>query len=150
MTEAVNYQGCHRYFITQCTFNKKPFFKDKHLVRWLIDVLKIKSENFGFRIWAYCFMPEYMYLLIEGKSSDSDMKQFISSYKEYTGFHYKEKTGILLWQTYFYKRLMRNEEDTLNVAKYIFGNPVRKGLVDDYKKYKFLGSFEFVNKKSSQ
>jgi hypothetical protein len=24
-----------------------------------------------------------------------------------------------------------------------FGNPVRKGLAEDYKKYKLLGSFEF-------
>ena len=137
-----DYRGQPRYLITQCTFNKKPLFEDGHLVRWLVDVLKIKSENFGFRIWAYCFMPEYLYLLIEGKSSDSDMKQFISSYKEYTGFHYKEKTEVVLWQIYFFERLLRNEEDVKSVAKYIFGEPARKGLVEDYRQYKFLGSFE--------
>jgi putative transposase len=137
-----DYKGQPRYFITQCTFNKKPLFTDEHLVKWLVDVLKIKSENFGFRIWAYCFMPEYLHLLIEGKCPDSDMKQFISSYKEYTDFHYKQKTEAALWQNYFYNRILRDEEGTINVAEDIFSNPVRKGLIDDYKQYKLLGSFE--------
>jgi hypothetical protein len=39
--------------------------------------------------------------------------------------------------------VLRREEDTTNVARYILDNPVRKGLVDGFKKYKSLGSFEF-------
>jgi hypothetical protein len=31
----------------------------------------------------------------------------------------------------------------MNVARYIFNNSVRKELVDDFRKYKPLGSFEF-------
>jgi hypothetical protein len=39
--------------------------------------------------------------------------------------------------------VLRKEEDAMNVARYIFNNPVRKELVDDFRKYKSLGSFEF-------
>ena len=161
-----DYKGGYRYFITLCTFNKKPAFEDNILVNpalpfrlrkggvnWLIDVLREKSKSFGFKIWAYCFMPDHLHLLIEGKDSNSDMKQFISSYKQYTSYYHKKQTGLPvplarqtgtpLWQINFYEHVLRNEEDTMNVVYYIFGNPVRKGLVGDYRKYKFLGSFEF-------
>ena len=43
----------------------------------------------------------------------------------------------------YYEHVLRREEDTMNVARYIFNNPVRKELVDDFRKYKSLGSFEF-------
>jgi len=138
-----NYKGCYRYFITLCTHNKMPIFKDNASVRLLIDILRDKSVSFGFKVWAYCFMPNHLHLLIEGKDSNSDMKRFVSAYKQYTGFYYKKKNCLSLWQTNFYEHVLRKEEDIKDVAYYIFSNPVRKGLVDDYRQYEFLGSFEF-------
>jgi REP element-mobilizing transposase RayT len=88
-------------------------------------------------------MPDHIHLLIEGKDNNSDMRRFISSYKQSTGFFYKKKTGLLLWQINYYEHVLRRDEDTMNVARYIFNNPVRKELVDDFRKYKSLGSFEF-------
>jgi len=37
---------------------------------------------------------------------------------------------------------LRSDEDTKNTAKYIFMNPVRKGLVQSFSEYPFSGSFE--------
>lgn len=108
-----------------------------------MEILCEKSKTFGFKVWAYCFMPDHLHLLIEGKDDDSDMKRFISTFKQFTGFSYKKKTGLPLWQINFYEHVLRREEDTMNVARYIFNNPVRKELVEDFRKYKFLGSFEF-------
>jgi putative transposase len=118
-------------------------FKNDLLVGWLTDTLREKSSSFGFRVWAYCFMPDHLHLLIEGKDNNSDMRRFISSYKQSTGFYYKKKTGLSLWQVNYYEHVLRRGEDTTNVARYIFNNPVRNGLVDNFKKYKSLGSFEF-------
>jgi putative transposase len=137
------YKGNYRYFITLCTYDKKPIFTSKSSISWLIDVLRKQSKTFGFKIWAYCFMPDHLHLLIEGEKSDSDMKRFISSYKQHTGYHYKKKTSSRLWQINYYEHVLRSEEDTINVANYIFANPVRKGIVEDYTQYEFLGSFEY-------
>jgi putative transposase len=139
-----DYEGFFRYFVTICTYDKERFFeKDLLLVEWLTDILREKSSSFGFKVWAYCFMPDHLHLLIEGKDNDSDMRRFISSYKQSTGFSYKKKTGLPLWQINYYEHVLRREEDTMNVVRYIFNNPVRKELVDDFRKYKSLGSFEF-------
>ena len=138
-----DYKGPYRYFITLCAFNKKQSFRDNTLVAWLVNILREKSGHFGFKVWAWCFMPDHMHLLIEGRDSTSDMRRFISAYKQHTGFYYKKNTGLPLWQINFYEHVLRQEEDTVTTARYIFGNPVRKGLVDDYSRYRFLGSFEF-------
>ena len=138
-----NYKGRYRYLITICTYKRKSIFKSDSLVKWLIKILREKSNSYGFKVWAYCFMPDHLHLLIEGRNSDSDMRKFISSYKQYTGFYYKKNSDFSLWQINFYEHVLRNEENTISVAYYIFNNPVRKGLVDDYKQYKYIGSFEF-------
>ncbi len=85
-----NYKGYQRYFVTICTHERNPIFKDNAMVRELIRVLKDTSKNsFGFKVWAYCFMPDHLHLLVEGESHDSDLKRFISSYKQHTGYYYK-------------------------------------------------------------
>ncbi|MCF6147726.1 MAG: transposase [Candidatus Kuenenia sp.] len=140
------YKGCYRYFITICTHDKKNLFNDEKLVEWLVIILRGKSVSFGFKVWAYCFMPDHLHLLIEGNDDCSDMRKFLSSYKKHTGFYYKKENGNPLWQINYYEHVLRKAEDTIKIAQYIFHNPVRKGLVDDYRKYKFLGSFEIEMK----
>jgi len=139
-----DYRGSFRYFVTICAYNKERVFKDDlFLVNWVTETLREKSSSFGFKVWAYCFMPGHLHILIEGKHNNSDMRKFISSFKQSVGFYYKKKTGLPLWQVSYYEHVLRREEDTTKVARYIFNNPLRKGLVDDIKKYKSLGSFEF-------
>ena len=88
-------------------------------------------------------MPHLLHLLIEGEESDSDMKKFISSYKQQSGYHYKKENGSRLWQINYYEHVLRREEETTTVARYIFENPVRKGIAEECTQYEFLGSFEF-------
>ena len=38
-------------------------------------------------------MPDHLHLLVEGKSADSDAKQFIARAKQYSGFYYSRRTG---------------------------------------------------------
>ena len=138
-----DYKGCYRYFITICTRNKEKIFEEnKEVVDWLLEVLKEKSIAKGFRIWVYCFMPDHLHLLVEGTDADSEMKKFVSSYKQLTSFSFKRKTGLPLWQINFYDHVLRKDEDTIDVVRYILRNPVRKGLVSDFREYRFLGSFE--------
>ena len=157
-----DYKGYHRYFITICTRDRSPIFKDYAGVKELIRVLKDTAKNnFGFKVWAYCFMPDHLHLLVEGESPDSDLKKFISSYKQYTGYYYKKvavaqgfspafspaktpskRNNSKLWQPSYYDHVLRKDEDIFSVAMYIVNNPVRKGLVTHFMDYELSGSFE--------
>lgn len=155
-----DYKGYYRYFITICTHDRLPLFKDDTLVEQLIEALRNKSDIFGFKVWTFCFMPDHLHLLLEGISPDSDLKRFISSYKQYTGYHYKkyvaqgfspaqkggfspaQKKKSNLWQPSYYDHILRKDEDILHIARYILDNPVRKNLVKHFLDYEFVGSFE--------
>jgi hypothetical protein len=45
-----------------------------------------------------------------------------------------------LWQRYGFERMLRDDEATLVVARYILNNPVRAGLVADPREYAHIGS----------
>lgn len=116
----------------------------KETIELLRQTLKVLSEKYNFEIYAYCFMPDHIHLLIEGKKPDSGMRRFISMFKQKTGFEFKKEFKKDLWQINYYEHVLRKEEDTSEVVKYIFGNPVRRNIVDNYEKYPYLGSFVFM------
>jgi len=122
--------------------------------------------KFGFRVWVFCFMPDHLHILLEGEHSDSDLKKFVSAYKQQTGYYYSKyvaessaqpngnrspgrspvaqgfSPARKLWQPSYYDHMLRRDEDTLAIARYILENPVRKELARDFLEYPFSGSFE--------
>ncbi len=85
-------------------------------------------------------MPEHLHLLVEGLRADADLKTFVARAKQFSGYYFKRETGRRLWQRYGYERVLRAEETTLSVIRYIVENPVRAGLTNDVASYPFWGS----------
>ena len=138
-----SYIGYYRYFITIRSHAFKHHFVNGKAVRKLIDILKNAAVQEGFSVWAYCFMPDHLHLLIEGKNSSADMKTFVRSFKQKTAYWFKSTYGAQLWGVNYYEHVLRNDEATRAVARYIIQNPLRKGLVEDCSNYPYSGSFEF-------
>ncbi|MBP7231040.1 MAG: transposase [Syntrophaceae bacterium] len=136
-----DYRGCHRYFVTTCTDQKQPLFREAVLVTAAIAVLVDESQKHSFCVWGYCFMPDHLHLLLEGENENADMKLFVRVFKQKTGFAYGRQAVLgKLWQPGYYDHVLRRDEDLREVLKYIFNNPVRKGLVSRYADYPHLGS----------
>jgi REP-associated tyrosine transposase len=93
-----------------------------------------------FAIPAYCFMPDHLHLLIEARAETCSALKFISRAKQFSGFYYKHRYQRTLWQRYGYEHVLRDDEDTRGVARYIFENPIRAALVESPQNYPFLGS----------
>ncbi len=91
-------------------------------------------------IVAYCFMPDHLHLLVEGEAEGSDCLRFSKLAKQLSGYYFKQSFGARLWQRYGYERVLRNDESSLSVARYIVENPVRARLVRDARDYPFVGS----------
>ena len=70
----------------------------------------------------------------------SDCRRFIARAKQFSGFHYQRIFGERLWQRYGYERVLRADEETLTVARYIMQNPIRAGLATRVRDYPFIGS----------
>ena len=136
------YRGQYRYFITLRSHDFKHRFVRRDIVFTAIQFLEDVAKQTSFTIWAYCFMPDHLHLLVEGKSAGADMRRFVTLFKQKTGYWFSRTYSSKLWAPNYYEHVLRNEEDTPAVARYIFRNPVRQGLVDDYASYPYSGSLE--------
>ena len=129
--KAFDYIGLHRYFLTFCTDYRQRFFVEKSKVELtLTQILRAATET-DVAVVAYCFMPDHVHLLVEGESDSSDCLAFIKKAKQYSGFYFSRANGKKLWQRYGYERIVRDDENTLDVARYVLSNPIRSGLVAD-------------------
>jgi len=138
-----SYKGYWRYFVTISTNYRELYFENKENVEYCVNILRDVSASHKFKILAYCFMPDHLHLLIEGEEEDSDFRKFMSVFKQRTNFLFKKTKDEALFQENYYEHVLRKEEDTIQVVRYILNNPVRKELVAEFRDYPFLSSFVY-------
>jgi putative transposase len=137
---AFDYIGCHRYFVTFCALNRRPLFVDATLVASIQSHFLEQAARFACAILVYCFMPDHVHLLIEGLTDDAEMRAFVASAKQKSGFDFAARDGHRLSQKGYYERVVRDEEASAEIIRYILANPVRSGLVAEPAAYPFWGS----------
>ena len=156
------YLGRSTYFLTLCTSQRAPLFRNADLVRESLALLKESADRYGFEIWAYCFMPDHLHLLAKGCRHDSDVLAFVGSFKQRAAFSFGGTAGTKarpytspaaesaagtkarpykLWQRNFYDHVLREGESWEAVGRYIWMNPVRKALCHRPEDWLFSGSF---------
>jgi REP element-mobilizing transposase RayT len=85
-------------------------------------------------------MPDHGHWLVEGTAPDSDFKQFVKMAKQRSGIAFARRHQSPLWQEGYYERVLRADQYSHHVARYILENPVRAGLVCHPREYPHLGS----------
>jgi REP element-mobilizing transposase RayT len=98
------------------------------------------ANHFEFAVLAYCLMPDHLHTLVEARSERSDFQAFVKRFKQTTGFRHRHLTNQSLWQPGFHERVLRNDEASPAVVRYILENPVRAGLATEIGEYPFAGS----------
>jgi REP-associated tyrosine transposase len=142
--ESFDYLGIYRYLLTFCTSLRHAAFTAADIVDPTLAQISQCAREFSFSLIAYVFMPDHVHLLVEGTREDADLRAFVHRAKQKTGYEHAQRFRRRLWQPSFYDRVLRDEDPTLAVVRYIFENPVRAGLVADYRDYSFLGSELFT------
>jgi REP element-mobilizing transposase RayT len=84
-------------------------------------------------------MPDHIHIVLEGISENSNLWKAIVLFKQLTGFWLKQNHPDIKWQKDFYDHVLRREELKKQI-RYILRNPVRKGLVADWKDYPYMGT----------
>lgn len=138
--------GCYdparsRYFLIYGTFARTRVFIDRGAVALVSTQFLRAAGEERCEILTYCFMPDHVHLLVEAMDDGSDGSGFIARSKQYAGFSYKARTGHRLWQRDSFERVLRDNEGSLAVSRYILANPVRAGLVTQPFDYPYSGSF---------
>jgi putative transposase len=142
--EGCDYRGFRRYFLTLCTHERRPLFTCRDPVALVESYFLRVARESGIADIAHCFRPDHLHSALEGCTADADVRRFISRMKQFTGFHFQRTFGVRLWQRYGYERVIRSDESTEPVVRYILENPVRGGLVKDARDYPFIGSSQYT------
>ena len=135
-----DYRGEYRYSLTFCTLNRERYFEDEENVRVALTQIGRAADVEGFDVPIYCFMPDHFHWLAIGRSSPSQLQRLIKTSKQLTGYAHRQRTGTQLWQRSGWDHVLRRDEDTPAVVKYILSNPVRAGLVEREEDYPSSGS----------
>ena len=136
-----DYTGIHRYSLTICTVDRCRAFVSLAAIAPLLVQIQHAADAAHFAVIAYCFMPDHLHLLVEGRRDDADLRWFVKILKQRTSYAWKQNQGSELWQRGYYDRVLRDEEATIDVARYIVANPVRAGIVESPQDYGLIGSF---------
>jgi putative transposase len=142
--KAFDYLGLYRYFLTFCTDYRRPWFQQADVVSLVLSQISRAAVEQGFALLAYCFMPDHLHLLVEGLADRSDCRRFIKSAKQYSGYYFEKQFRQKLWQRYGFERMLRDDEATLVVARYLLNNPVRAGLAADAREFPYVGSERYT------
>jgi putative transposase len=137
---AFSYKGPHRYSLTFCSHRRRTLFIKADVAQEALSQILQSAAKQAFAIFAYCFMPDHLHLLVEGQSDGADLITFAKDIKQRIAYHYPRTHGGDIWQKGYFERVLRDDEATLTVAKYILANPVRKDLVKEPRDYPFSGS----------
>ena len=126
--------------ITIATRGKQRIFSNQGLAQDLAALLKKECQENNIPLYAYCIMPDHVHLLI----SASDKKGIVDFVREMKSLSSKIawQHGYIgaIWQRSFYDHFLREDEDCRTVTSYIVQNPVRKGIVENWREYPFAGS----------
>ena len=91
-------------------------------------------------------MPDHLHVLAEGLAEGSRLRPFVALAKQRAAFLMRSQRPGRLWQKGYFERVLRDGDDTFNVARYIVQNPVRAGLVRSPDVYPFTGGSSILTK----
>ena len=136
------YLGMQRLSFTCCIKDGAPAFSDPVTVAALTDCLHRAITKHQAKNWAYVFMPEHLHCILEGTAETSDLWLAVYSFKTSSGtWLYHNHPGIK-WQKDYYDHIHRSDKTLAQHISYIIGNPIRRGLVEDWLQYPYLGSLD--------
>jgi putative transposase len=98
------------------------------------------ASKHGFDVLVYCFMPDHLHALVEGRDDNSSFPAFVAAFKQRSAVDYATAHRGRLWQEGYWDRVLRTQQSTVEAVRYIAANPVRAGLVEDPCRYPFTGS----------
>ena len=144
------YAEGYSYFLTMVTHRRKPLLVDN--IKLLRYAFRLSKQKYTYRIDAIVVLPDHLHMIITPKVS-TEYSQIISAIKR--SFVYgldkqikeEAKTEITyakyrrnhagIWQERFYEHTIRDEKDWLDKMEYIHYNPLKHGLVENTKDWKY-------------
>ncbi len=147
----------HAHELTCSCYNGFKFLKAERTCQWLAEAIAVARAVHNFDLWAYVFMPEHVHLIVHPREAEYDIADIRKAIKAPVGskaIKYLlaeapdwipritrkrgKTTERLFWQSSGgFDRNVIEPGTLMNMIDYIHMNPVRRGLVEKPKDWKW-------------
>ncbi|MEO8664821.1 MAG: transposase [Ignavibacteria bacterium] len=134
------YLGQKIVSFTCCIKNRDQVFVKKDLFDEFENILLKELSKFKCDSLIHLFMPDHVHLILRGKNESSDVIKTVDMFKQETGFWFYKNLNKIKWQKDYHDHIIRNDEDLKKHINYVLYNPIRAGICEHWKEYKFKGS----------
>ena len=135
-----NYFGRQTYFVTICCDQRASHLGEPSTAESVQSLLLECAANCGFRLHAFCVMPDHIHILAEGVHDRCNLREFVRLFKQRTAFAFRKLRGVALWEMSYYDHILRPSDRIEDVACYIWWNPVRKKFCTHPCEFPYSGS----------
>ena len=125
------------YHIMLRGINRQQIFEDDEDYRRFLKTLEKYRDEYGYRLYRYCLMPNHVHLVLhEGEEPlDTIMRRIGASFVYWYNAKY-ERTGHL-FQDRFKSEPVEDDTYLLTVIHYVHWNPVKAGLCSTPEEYPY-------------
>ena len=142
-------QGMY-YHIYNRGVSKSTLFREPTNYLYVMEKLQKYSLENLVSVIAYCLMPNHYHLLLrqDGEQPAGKIPQAIfNSYSK--AYNLKYSHSGTLFEGRFRAKPVQTTSHLLHLCRYIHGNPVKDGLVDDPADWRWSNYLEWIGKRKS-
>lgn len=123
------------YFLTAVIKDRESLLSNPTAAQIVLDALKGLNQEERISPVASVVMPDHIHFVAQLR--DTTLTKLMHSLKSYTANEINKALGRSgqVWERQYYERGIKDEESLIEVVKYCLKNPVRKGLVDDFRQH---------------
>lgn len=134
------------YHIVLRGINRQTIFEDEEDREKFIQTINRFKKESGYKIYAYCLMGNHIHLLIKEEKEGLGiiMRRIGASYVYWYNAKY-ERSGHL-FQDRYKSEIVEDEKYLLTVVRYIHQNPLKAGIVQNIKDYKWSSYCDYIDK----
>jgi putative transposase len=132
------------YFITTCTFKRRPVLTRGGVANILIDEWRDAHKRHGWAIGRYVIMPDHVHFFCSAESNAKSLPAFMQAWKQWTSKRIAREVKLSgqIWQEEFFDHILRSSESYGRKWDYVRENPVRTKLVANSEQWSWQGEIE--------
>ena len=119
--------------------HRAPVLTDPDLADAIVESIEFQCTKTNSDLLLYCVMPDHLHLVI-AIGEGGDLVAIVRDFKSYTTTFWRKRSGqSVLWQDSFYDHGVRKSERMDDLVAYVVENPVKAGIVQDWRDYQWIG-----------
>ncbi|MCK5057879.1 MAG: transposase [Candidatus Aminicenantes bacterium] len=145
----LTFEGAYHHAMNRGINGEEIFTQNQHKSQFL-DLLRESSNKFKIRILAYCIMQNHYHLILE--NSSGKMSEFFRHLNGQYGKYYRmlvSEKGYV-FQSRFKSTLIQDDSYLKTAIGYVLLNPVRAGIVPDFRDYPWSSANHHFSKQITQ